>query len=402
MEIFDNTDGSASPTKGHEPPIASIQVLVKFTIVIPTYREVENIPIILERLARLRGEHDLDFEVLFMDDRSDDGSVEAVDASGYDWARIIVRSGGKGLSASVIEGFKKARNPVLICMDCDLSHPPEVIPSMLLTLSGGSRMVIGSRYVYGGGTDDDWGFFRWLNSALATALARPLTRVKDPMSGFFALRQSEFENANELNPIGYKIALELLVKCRIDNPAELPIFFEDRKLGESKLTLIEQLKYIQHVRRLYIFKFTNAMYLLQFIAVGGMGTLVNLAFLTLAAMLGATAQVALAVGIATSVLFNFTLHRKYTFSYAKRAPLFKQLFSFFLASAAGITVNFLVANYAKDAWFGGTEFGLQLAALTGILAGMLLNFISSRFFVFKENHVRSDGGAIARNRGKRQ
>jgi dolichol-phosphate mannosyltransferase len=104
-------------------------------------------------------------------------------------------------------------------------------------------MVIGSRYVPGGSTSDDWGIFRWLNSRVATLLARPLTNVKDPMSGFFALRKSDFEQARDLNPVGYKykIALVLIVKCGFENVGEIPIGFIDRVYGESKLTLKEQL-----------------------------------------------------------------------------------------------------------------------------------------------------------------
>ena len=98
-------------------------------------------------------------------------------------------------------------------MDADLSHPPEVLPAMLAKLDGGADFVLGSRYVSGGTTSHDWGFLRWLNSRVATLLARPLTSVRDPMSGFFALRRSTFELGKDFNPVGYKIGLELIVKC---------------------------------------------------------------------------------------------------------------------------------------------------------------------------------------------
>ena len=202
MELIDR---SLAPS---QQPLASIRVLTSLSIIIPTYKEVPNIPLILQRIDALRREGNLALEVIFMDDDSRDGSIEAVEQSGYDWARIVVRTENRGLSPAVIDGFRLARNPVLICMDCDLSHPPEVIPQMMLALSSGQQFIIGSRYVPGGSTDDDWGIIRWLNSRMATLLALPLTSAKDPMSGFFALRKADFDEAVDLNPVGYKVALE--------------------------------------------------------------------------------------------------------------------------------------------------------------------------------------------------
>ena len=138
-----------------------------------------------------------------------------------------------------------------VVMDADLSHPPEAIPGMIARLDDGADFVIGSRYVSGGTTDSNWGLLRWLNSKVATWLARPLTRAKDPMAGFFALRRTTFERATALNPIGYKIGLELLVKCRCVRVDEVPIHFADRQHGESKLSFREQLRYLQHLGRLY-------------------------------------------------------------------------------------------------------------------------------------------------------
>lgn len=81
-------------------------------------------------------------------------------------------------------------------------------------------------------------------------MSRPLVRLHDPMSGFFALRRSRFERAAPLNPVGYKIGLELMVKGDCSKPAEVPIRFATRRLGKSKLGLREQLEYMQHLTRL--------------------------------------------------------------------------------------------------------------------------------------------------------
>ena len=259
---------------------ADIRVLSPVSIIVPTYQEVENIPHLLARVDAMRRDIDMTLELLFMDDDSQDGSVEAVEASGHDWVRMIVRTSDRGLSRAVVDGLRAARYPALVCMDCDLSHPPERIPQLILALESGQQFVVGSRYVPGGSTDDDWGLFRWLNSRIATWLARPLTDIKDPMSGFFAMRKSDFDAAEDLNPVGYKIALELIVKCRLENVGEVPIHFTDRELGESKLSLRQQLLYLQHLRRLYMYKFSTAMELLQFLVVGSSGMAVNQTHLT--------------------------------------------------------------------------------------------------------------------------
>jgi dolichol-phosphate mannosyltransferase len=336
----------------------------------------------------MRDSHGLDCEVIFADDDSQDGSVEAVEASGYDWARILVRKTDHGLSPAVIDGFREACNPVLVCMDCDLSHPPERIPQMILGLAAGQQLVLGSRYVNGASTDDDWGFVRWLNSRVATLLARPLTSAKDPMSGFFVIRRSDFLVARDLNPVGYKIALELIVKCGINNVGEVPIHFTDRIYGESKLTLREQLKYLQHLRRLYIYRFANAMHLLQFLVVGASGVVVNLTVLTILQALGFLHTLSIAGGIAVSVVTNFFLNRRFTFSYARHGNIYKQFLGFVTASSIGIAVNYLVALYIAAQLDPQMSLRLQLAAICGIAAGMTFNFLGNRYVVFRKRFIQ--------------
>ena len=367
---------------------ADVVIKTPISVVIPTYHENDNIPSILERINTLRKHHNLKIEVLFMDDDSNDGSVETVENSGFDWARIIVRKNDRGLSPAVIEGFRAAKYPVFICMDCDLSHPPEKIPQMILALSSGQQFVIGSRYVPGGSTDDDWGIFRWLNSLVATLLARPLTSARDPMSGFFALRKVDFDKAEALNPVGYKIALELIVKCGFDNVGEVPIHFTDRLHGESKLTFKEQLKYIQHLRRLYLHKFENAMHFIQFMIVGISGVAVNLSVLTLLLLLQLPETVCLAGGIAVSVVSNFLLNRRFTFSYARNQSIWRQFFGFLGASAVGMAVNYGVALYLRNSVLPDTPYALYFAALAGIGSGMVFNFLGNRYVVFRKRYIR--------------
>lgn len=368
----------------YDQPLVETHFTAGISIIVPTYHEVGNIPHLLARIDRLRRDMGLTVETLFMDDDSRDGSVEAVAASGFDWARIIVRTENRGLSPAVIDGFRAARYPVLVCMDCDLSHPPEKIPQLILGLDAGQQFMIGSRYVPGASTDDDWGFLRWLNSRIATLLARPLTQIRDPMSGFFALRKHDFDRAQDLNPVGYKIALELIVKCDFDNVGEVPIHFSDRLHGESKLTLKEQLKYIQHLRRLYLYRFANAMYLIQFLVVGTSGVVVNLTVLSLLKIAGLSDAMALAGGIGVSVGTNFLLNRRFTFSYAKDDPILRQFTAFLAASAVGLLVNYAVALFMRFTVLTDGPLALHVAALAGIACGMVFNFLGSRYFVFRK------------------
>jgi dolichol-phosphate mannosyltransferase len=296
---------------------------------------------------------------------------------------LITRTRDRGLSRAVVDGLQRAKHAIVIVMDADLSHPPERIPQMMMALQSGQDFVIGSRYVRGGSTDDDWGLFRWLNSRVATVLAWPLTRASDPMSGFFALRRSDFLRAAELNPIGYKIGLELIVKCKLGNIGEVPIHFVDRRFGESKLSLSEQLKYLLHLRRLYSFKYIGLTTFAMFGLVGASGLLVNLAAVTVALSLGAPKYIALALGVALSVISNFVLNRSVTFADARKQGTKRQFASFVAVSALGAAVQLGVSSALTAA---DPSLAPQLAALVGVAAAFVFNFLGSRFMVFKMEH----------------
>jgi dolichol-phosphate mannosyltransferase len=354
---------------------------IELSVVIPTYREVESLPHLLPRLLgtiRQLGGH---AEVLIMDDQSNDGSREFVQSYGADEVNFVVRNGKRGLSPAVVDGFRLARGKYLVCMDADLSHPPEVIPSMLDRLAAGADFIIGSRYVSGGSTEADWGLFRQLNSSVATWLARPFTSVKDPMSGFIALTRDRFNQAQELNPVGYKIGLELLVKCGCQRVEEVPIHFSNRAAGESKLSIKEQLRYIQHLRRLFVFKYPNWSYVLQFGFVGAVGTGVNLGVLTLMMGVGISSSLAIAGGITVSLFTNFLLNRRFTFGYSRHQSFWPQFAGFVAASALGAVVNYITTLMIHR---GVPTMAIQIAAVIGVAFGMVFNYLSSRYMVFRK------------------
>jgi dolichol-phosphate mannosyltransferase len=354
-------------------------------VIVPTYREADNIPLLIERLHALRRALSEPLELTIVDDDSRDGTAEIIERLNLPWVRLIVRTADRGLSAAVLEGLRRTTGDVIVVMDADLSHPPEAIPSMLEKLSNGSDFVVGSRYVEGGVTDDDWGLFRWLNSRAATFLARPFTSINDPMSGFFALRRSTFAGADALNPIGYKIGLELMVKCRCRHVAEVPIAFADRIHGESKLSLREQLRYLRHIRRLFIYRYGIWSEVMQFAVVGASGVLVNLTVVTALLRAGVRAPASIAIAIVASICTNFYLNRRFTFSHSINEHMPTQFLGYLVSVSFGSLVNYVIAlgllHYFPQ-WIP------QLAALCGIGAASLVNFVALKYVVFKRKHYR--------------
>ena len=360
------------------------------SVVVPTFREAENLPYLVDRLAAVARARGLRLDLTVVDDDSRDGTVEQMSARSEPWMRLLVRTTDRGLSQAVLEGLRQAKGDVLVCMDADLSHPPEAIPAMLDKLAAGADFVIGSRYAEGGSTADDWGFLRWVNSRVATWLAAPLTHVSDPMSGFFALRRATFEAGRDMNPVGYKIGLELIVKCRCERVVEVPIHFADRRFGESKLTLAQQLLYLRHLWRLYTFKFGLSTPLVRFLVIGSIGTLVNLVLLTALHALDVPDRTAVALSIFVAMAANFALSRRLGTPLERAQPLPGTLLSYVAATTPGALVNYLstiAALVRFPAW------PLQGAALVGIASGAAFNFTASRYLAFKTRHVRARRGA---------
>lgn len=227
------------------------------SIVIPTYNESKNIGPLAERLQAVLSGH-FEYEVIIVDDNSPDDTAGVVNALSPDLCfSVIKRVTERGLSSAVLAGIAKAQYPYVQVMDADLSHPPEAIPALYEAAEREQAdIVVGSRYVKGGSTDDAWTFFRRLNSWGATVLALPLVNIKDPMAGFFLFRKSILEGSR-LDPIGYKILLEIIVKSGTKKVSEVPIHFSQRLYGKSKLSLKEQLNYFRHVLKLYRFKLTS-------------------------------------------------------------------------------------------------------------------------------------------------
>lgn len=365
------------------PRFAPAKVDCEVSVIVPTYREVENLPRLIPRISAALQEAGLRGEIIVVDDNSGDGTESLCEALAAEHRlRTFVRTSDRGLSSAVVHGMRQACGEVLVVMDADLSHPPEKIPELVRAIqSDEADFAIGSRYVRGGGTDGEWSLFRRINSKVATALARPLTSARDPMAGFFVIRRSTFEAAPSLNPVGYKIGLELMVKCGCRRVREVPIFFSDRQLGKSKLTFKEQLNYLRHLKRLYEFKFGTLAQLGQFALVGSTGMVVDIALFTLL-LLAFSPYFSRAMAIWAAMTWNFALNRRLTFSGARRRPLLQQYVLFCLSCAlgAGVSWSVFAGLHSLVAQFAQRPLA---AAVAGIVVGTALNFLMSKYVAFK-------------------
>lgn len=348
------------------------------SIIVPTYNERDNLPELFARLKAALAAAELPFELLVVDDDSPDGTAQAAEALGPE-ARAIVRRGARGLATAVILGIRGARYDRFVCMDADLSHPPEMVPALVAALDQ-AGMSIGSRYVSGGETVD-WSWLRWLNSAVATALARPLTAASDPMSGFFAADRQTIP-LDALDPVGYKIALEILVKSRL-SLIELPITFTDRRRGDSKMTARQQHEYLVHLLRLYRWRWPLLVELASFCLVGALGMCVDLLALTLLIeIFEQPFEIARVGGFLAAVSQNFLLNDTFTFVSPKEIPVWGRYGRFLLSSAAGMLANYAV-SLALFYGFPPLARLYWLPAVAGVLAGTAINFLGARTFAFR-------------------
>ena len=232
------------------------------SIILPTFREKESIPAMLRALDALALP---DAEIIVADDHSPDSTGEAALETAKTMrtpVRVEQNPGPRGLAPSVVHGFSKANGGILVCMDADGQHRPEDLPGLLAEFDRDPAlsMAIGSRHVSGGGFTEKWSFFRAMCSdgaALMARLALGIT-LKDPMSGFFAIRRDAFDRVMTcLSPKGFKIMLELAFLLSLtghDKLMEHPITFAMRKHGESKLSGRVIVQYLAMLQRFVLTK----------------------------------------------------------------------------------------------------------------------------------------------------
>jgi dolichol-phosphate mannosyltransferase len=224
--------------------------------IIPTYNEVENIPVLVERIERLR--EDLPFEIMIIvvDDKSSDGTPDRVNElmKRFDNIKMIQRPGLMGLGSAYMDGFAYAISnfnaDYVGEMDADLQHPPELLSDMAKKAGEGIDVVVASRYISGGGATD-WSLGRRMVSRGANLLTKIFLRVpvKDATSGFRLISKRAINGMfeYELSSKGYSFQVESLYAYKKLGMtfAEVPYKFETRKAGETKLNTKEMWRFFK-------------------------------------------------------------------------------------------------------------------------------------------------------------
>ncbi len=226
----------------------------KLGLVIPTLNEEANIGTLLDLVRANLDLLDLDYELIVVDDNSTDRTAQVVRSfeKSDPRIRLLVRSEARGLSGAVIYGWERTNANILGVMDADLQHPPAMLPALIAEIRDRKDIAIASRYLEANGTEG-WNPTRRAVSVLSTWMTLPFQkrgiRVRDPMSGFFVVRRQCIEGL-ELQPQGFKLLLEILVRGHIRSVAEIPYHFGLRYAGSSKANWRVAVNYLQLLGRL--------------------------------------------------------------------------------------------------------------------------------------------------------
>jgi dolichol-phosphate mannosyltransferase len=362
----------------------------ELAVVSPTYNERANIEPFLDALAKaLAG---IDYEVIFVDDDSPDGTAELVRSIGQHnpRVRLLHRINRRGLASATVEGMMSTSAPYVAVMDADLQHDERILPQMLNRLKAGHLdVVIGSRNIAGGGM----GEFSSFRVALSNA-GRRLSRfachasLSDPMSGFFVVSRTFLdESVRSLSSRGFKILLDLVASSQ--RPVqfdEVPFTFRQRLHGQSKLDILVGLEYLELLCDKLIGDWIPVTYLL-FACVGSIGLILHLIFVALLFRFGglsfSNAQI---VSSSVVIAVNYCLNNYVTFRSARLRGIkfFYGMVFFYLASAVGLLTNVGASTMLRA---NGVRWWAASAA--GLIVGSVWNYWVSSLFVWQMNRRRA-------------
>ena len=251
------TTDPAAQTVGKDGELISVALSpVRLSLIIPTYNEGQNIKNIVRLLSNLLDNLiPDDYELIVVDDDSPDHTWELAQVlkPDYPQLQVIRRVQERGLSSAVIRGWQVARGQVLGVIDADLQHPTDILPKLLAKIEQGADLAVASRHMEGGGVSQ-WNIVRRFLSRGAQLLGllvlpQVVGRVSDPLSGYFLVRREAIAGPT-LNPIGYKILIEVLGRGSIKQISEVGYVFQERQEGESKVTWKQYVEYLLHLLRL--------------------------------------------------------------------------------------------------------------------------------------------------------
>ncbi len=383
----------------------------KVVIVIPTYNEAGNVIPTTQALSQVFKQcKGYDMHILFVDDNSPDGTSRVIDnlIKKYPFVHILNNKHKGGLGHAYKKGFvvaiDKYKADIVFEFDADLQHDPKIIPAMLDSVSQGADLVLGSRYIRGGGIPEAWPWYRKFLSIVGNIFIRVVMgnfRVHDWTTGYRAIRTAVVQDIlkimNNSAFHGYTWQIGFLVKTiqKGYKVTEVPFVFHDRTEGNSKLGpeyIINTMRYIMKARLSQIFKSR----VFKFVIVGGFGSLIQFSFLYLYRGLIPSYQLAVFLSIETAVVSNFILSNLWTFADRQLIPIQipGKFLQFNLASAGSILIQQVVAFIGEKtigliALFTVPFINLPvdtgvMFAVTGILIGMFWNFFAYSTFVWKK------------------
>jgi dolichol-phosphate mannosyltransferase len=329
---------------------------VRLSLVIPTYNEAKNIAVLVGQLEALLepvlGES---YELIVVDDDSPDRTWEhAMSLSArHPRMRVVRRTAERGLSTAVIRGWQVARGEVIGVMDADLQHPADVNLRLLEQIDRGADLAVASRHVEGGGVSD-WSIARRLLSRGAQLLGLLLLpgvlgRLSDPMSGYFMLRRSAVAGI-ELDPLGYKILIEVIGRGNVRWIGETGYVFREREQGESKVTWRLYAQYLLHLLKLRWVTLPRSRFF-RFCVVGASGVLVDMGLLFLLSdprMLGWGLTRSKLIAAEVAIGSNFLLNDYWTFGdvtleHGGSARL-RRFLGFNAVCSVGLVLNLILLN----------------------------------------------------------
>lgn len=378
-------DGDVTPARDGAVAVTARQRGAELTIVVPTLNERANIGLLVARLRQsLAG---IDWEVVFVDDDSKDGTILAVReiAAGDHRVRGIRRIARRGLAGACLEGILSSSAPIVAVMDGDLQHDETCLSHMFAILQGGGAdLVIANRYGDDGSANGGFTRLRSGASRLATRLAQLLLRtpIQDPMSGFFMLRREIVDAvAPRLSRQGFKILLDIVASSptaiRIE---EIPYRFAPRLHGQSKLDSLVALEYAG----LLVAKMSGDLISTRFLAfglVGSAGVVVHLAVLHALLPHGLSFAVAQTAAMFSAMTFNYTLNNTFTYRDQRRRGwrfvtgllIFGALCSFGVVAGVGVS-SMLYSEHSR--WW--------VAGLAGAVVGSAWNYITNSAVTWRQ------------------
>jgi len=377
----------------------------QISIIIPTYNESQNIINILKSIGSNLPKNFLT-QAIIVDDNSPDGTGKIVEdylknlkkIAGYT-IEIIHRKAKDGLGSAILNGIQHAKGDTIVVMDSDFSHPPQIIPKLIESVKKYKfDIAVASRYIKGGNIQG-WSLKRKIMSKFATLIAKKGLGItaKDPMSGFFAFKKNILNGLN-IDAIGYKILLEILVKTKNVTITEIPYTFQDRELGSSKLNLKIILDYYKSVWKLYRYgkplekqeKRSSVKFLskaARFYTVGASGFVVN--YLISLLFAGGISDMwylhATIIGISVSITTNFILNKAWTFSDRdfRIKKTLTQYGKFAMFSSLGALVQLGMVYFLVD----GIEISYPLALILAVMTAAFGNFVFNKKWTFKEKLI---------------